>query len=160
MEWPLVGVAVLFAAAYAWQVLGEPQGAALLFSQVIVFGSWLVFAVDYVARLVLSGDRRRWFFRNILSLLVVALPILRPLRLIRLLTLFTVFQRAAGTALRGRVVLYAAASTTLLVFVAALAVFDAERNAPGADIVTFGGALWCACVTITTVGDEKAVVDE
>ncbi len=152
MEWPLVAVAVLFAAAYAWQVLREPEGAALVLSQVIVLGSWLVFAVDYIARLTLAADRRRWFFRNILSLLVVALPVLRPLRLIRLLTLFTVFQRAAGTALRGRVVLYAAASTTLLVLVAALAVFDAERNAPGADITTFGGALWWACVTITTVG--------
>ncbi len=83
---------------------------------------------------------------------VVVLPILRPLRLVRLLTLFTVFQRAAGTALRGRVVICAASTTTLLVFIAALAVYQAERGAPGADITTFGDAPWWARVTITTVG--------
>ncbi len=152
MEWPLISVAVLFAFIYAWQVLAEPEGAVLRFTQAIVLGCWVVFAVDYVARLILTGNRRQWFFRNLLSLLVVVLPILRPLRLIRLLTLFTVFQRAAGTALRGRVVIYAAASTVLLVFVASLAVLDAERYAPGADITTFGAAVWWACVTVTTVG--------
>jgi len=152
MEWPLIGVAVLFAITYAWQVLGEPVGAPFRLSQAIVLACWAVFAVDYVTRLILTADRRRWFFRNLLSLLVVVLPILRPLRLVRLLTLFTVFQRAAGTALRGRVVVFAAASTVLLVFVASLAVLDAERHAPGADITTFGAALWWACVTVTTVG--------
>ena len=152
MEWPLMAVAVVFGATYAYQVLAEPTGGRLLASQLIAFASWLVFAVDYAVRLRLTAERQRWFWRNFLSLLVVALPILRPLRLVRLLTLFTVFQRAAGGALRGRVVIYAASTTTLLVFVAALAVFQAERYAPGADITTFGGALWWACVTITTVG--------
>jgi voltage-gated potassium channel len=135
-----------------YQVLAEPQGWPLVASQLVSLTCWLVFVVDYAVRLRLAADRRRWFSRNILSLLVVALPILRPLRLVRLLTLFTVFQRAAGTALRGRVVIFAAATTTLLVFIASLAVFDAERYAPGADIVTYGDALWWACVTITTVG--------
>ena len=130
MEWPLIAVAVLFAITYACQVLGEPAGATLRLTQAIVLGCWAVFAVDYVARLILTSDRRRWFFRNLLSLLVVVLPILRPLRLVRLLTLFTVFQRAAGTALRGRVVVYAAASTVLLVFVASLAVLDAAPAVP------------------------------
>jgi voltage-gated potassium channel len=152
MEWPLMGVAVLFGVTYAFQVLAEPQGAVLVASQLVNLGCWLVFAVDYVVRLRLATNRRRWFFRNLLSLLVVVLPMLRPLRLVRLLTLFPVFQRAAGTALRGRVVTYAAATTTLLVLVASLAVFDAERYAPGADIITYGDALWWACVTITTVG--------
>lgn len=152
MEWPLIGVALLFAITYAWQVLVEPDGTALRFTQAIVLGCWAVFVADYIARLILTGDRRRWFFRNLLSLLVVVLPVLRPLRLVRLLTLFTVFQRAAGTALRGRVVVFAAASTVLLVFVASLAVLDAERHALGADITTFGAALWWACVTVTTVG--------
>ena len=152
MEWPLMVVAVLFAVTYAFQVLAEPQGGLLLASRLVSLACWLVFAVDYVVRLRLAADRRRWFFRNLLSLVVVALPILRPLRLVRLLTLFTVFQRAAGTALRGRVVTFAAATTTLLVFIASLAVFDAERYAPGADITTFGDAVWWACVTITTVG--------
>lgn len=152
MEYPLMAVAVVFGAVYAWQVLGRPQGTELLISQIIVVVSWLFFVVDYVVRLTLTAQRSRWFWRNLLSLLVVALPVLRPLRLVRLLTLFTVFRRAAGSALRGRVVIYATSSTVLLVLVASLAVLDVERDAPGAEITTFGDALWWASVTITTVG--------
>lgn len=152
MEWPLIVVAVVFGGTYAWQVLAEPTGGELLVTQIISFTAWAVFAVDYVVRLTLAADRRRWFWRNLLSLFVVILPILRPLRLVRLLTLFTVFQRAAGSALRGRIVIYAASTTILLVLIAALAVYQTERDAPGANIATFGDALWWACVTITTVG--------
>ena len=47
---------------------------------------------------------------------------------------------------------YAASTTLLLVLIAALAVYQTERDAPGADITTFGDALWWACVTIPTVG--------
>jgi voltage-gated potassium channel len=34
----------------------------------------------------------------------------------------------------------------------AVAVLDAEQNAPGANITSFGDALWWACTTVTTVG--------
>jgi len=152
MEWPLIGVALVFGAGYAYQVLAEPTGWPNVAGDVVAIVCWLVFVVDYVARLYLATDRGHWFLRNLLSLLVVALPVLRPLRLVRLLTLLTVFQRAAGTAMRGRVVMYAAATTTLLVLVSSLAVFDAERYAPGSLITSYGEAVWWACVTVTTVG--------
>jgi voltage-gated potassium channel len=42
--------------------------------------------------------------------------------------------------------------TTMILFVAALAILDAERNAPQAQIATFSDALWWAIVTTTTVG--------
>lgn len=152
MEWPLIGVALLFGVGYAYQVLAEPTGWPNLACEVLAVVCWLVFVVDYGVRLALAAHRDRWFLRHLPSLLVVALPILRPLRLVRLLTLLTVFQRAAGTALRGRVVVYAAATTSLLVLVSSLAVFDAERYAPGSLITSYGEALWWACVTVTTVG--------
>lgn len=152
MEWPLIGVALVFGVGYAYQVLAEPTGWPDTAGNVLAVVCWLVFVLDYVVRLALAADRGRWFLRNLLSLLVVALPVLRPLRLVRLLTLLTVFQRAAGTAMRGRVVLYAAATTSLLVLVSSLAVFDAERYAPGSLITSYGEALWWACVTVTTVG--------
>ena len=152
MEWPLIGVALVFGLAYAYQVLAEPTGWTNVAGDVLAVGCWLVFVVDYVVRLALAANRGRWFVRHLPSLLVVALPVLRPLRLVRLLTLLTVFQRAAGTALRGRVVVYAAATTSLLVLVSSLAVFDAERYAPGSLITSYGEALWWACVTVTTVG--------
>jgi voltage-gated potassium channel len=41
---------------------------------------------------------------------------------------------------------------TLVGFVAAVAVYDAERDAPDASITTFGDALWWTITTISTVG--------
>jgi voltage-gated potassium channel len=58
--------------------------------------------------------------------------------------------RSIGGFFRGRVVIYAAVGSTLLVYVAALAELDAERNY--GHITNFGDALWWAFVTITTVG--------
>jgi voltage-gated potassium channel len=54
--------------------------------------------------------------------------------------------------LRGRVGTYLIATVSLLSFVAALGVYEAERDAPAASITTFGDALWWVLTTITTVG--------
>ncbi len=86
------------------------------------------------------------------ALAVIALPLLRPLRLLRLVAVIGVLNRRAGSSLRGRVVVYVVGATTLLTAVAALAMLDAERNAPGANITTVGDALWWGITTITTVG--------
>ena len=115
--------------------------------------TWVAFGVDYVVRLRLArSGRARWFLRHLPDLAVVALPLLRPLRLLRLVALLSVFRRAAGNSLRGRVVTYAIGSTVVLIYVAALAVLEAERHDPAATITSFGKALWWACSTITTVG--------
>ena len=44
------------------------------------------------------------------------------------------------------------ATTVLLTFMGALAVLDAEQNAPGANIRHFGDAVWWVAVTVTSVG--------
>jgi voltage-gated potassium channel len=80
---------------------------------------------------------------------------LRPLRLLRLLRIVTVFgglNRRAGASLRGRVAVYVVGATTLLTTIASLAMLDAERTAPEANITTLGDALWWGATTITTVG--------
>jgi voltage-gated potassium channel len=87
----------------------------------------------------------------VLDLAIVVLPMLRPLRLLRLVTLLAILNRTAGAAFRGRVIIYAAGASTLLVYVAGLAVLDAERGGDGS-IQSLGNALWWAFVTITTVG--------
>lgn len=47
---------------------------------------------------------------------------------------------------------YVAGGSALIAFCAALAVLDAERANPGANITTFGDAAWWAVTTMTTVG--------
>jgi voltage-gated potassium channel len=152
-EWVLAAVAVLFLLAYAWPILDPGLGRGWTrLCEVVEFAAWIVFVLDYVTRVWVARDRRQYFMKHILDLLIVALPVLRPLRLLRLVVLFRVLNRKAASSLQGRVPLYVTISAATLVFGAALAVLDAERGHPGANINTFGSALWWAVVTVTTVG--------
>ena len=152
-EWPLTVLAVLFLAAYAWPILDPDQPSwALVLCRVTTAVVWLAFVVDYVVRLLLAGDRRAFVRGNLLDLAVIILPLLRPLRLLRLVRVLTVLNRHASGSLRGRVVVYVVGATSLLLFVAALAVLDAEREAEGSNIGSFSDALWWAFATVTTVG--------
>jgi voltage-gated potassium channel len=152
-EWLLAAVAILFLVAYAWPILQPRVGRGWRRAcNAVVFGAWLVFILDYGLRLWAARDRRQYFTKHLLDLLIVALPALRPLRLLRLVILFRVLNRKAAASLRGRVPLYVSVSAGTLVLCAALAALDAERSAPGANITSFGNALWWAIVTVTTVG--------
>ncbi|MET3922802.1 ion channel [Arthrobacter sp. UYEF20] len=148
-EWPLVIAAVLFLAAYSVQVISNTDAAVVEF---LIWTTWLAFAGDYVINLVLAPSRGRWFVRNLHELAIVALPALRPLRLLRLVSLLRVVHRVGGNALRGRVLIFVLSSAALLIYAGALAVLDAEKNAPGSNLTTFGDAVWWAMTTITTVG--------
>jgi len=151
-EWPLIFVALLFLAAYAVEVLADLSGQPRVIAETVINVTWLIFVADYVVTLALAERRWRWFYHHLFDFAVIILPALRPLRLLRLVTLVRTLQGVAGVAFRGRVVAYVAATTALLIFVASLAILDAERTAPGAHISSFGDALWWALVTITTVG--------
>ena len=151
-EWPLLAAAVIFLVAYSIEVianLSERQSALL---DSVIWVTWALFIIDYIVNLALAERRWRWFTRNLFELVILALPFLRPLRLIRLLALLKLMQNVAGHAFRGRVVAYVLASALLLTYVGALAELDAEQNAPGSNIHTFGDALWWSTVTIATVG--------
>ncbi|HKC27036.1 MAG TPA: ion channel, partial [Jatrophihabitans sp.] len=152
-EWFLAAIALLFLVAYAWPILQPHLPIAWRRTcNFVQLAAWVVFIVDYVARVWSAPNRRRYFSRHLLDLLIVALPALRPLRLLRLVVLFRVINRKAAAALRGRVPLYVSVSAATLVVCAALAVLDAERHAAGSNIKTFGDAVWWAVVTVTTVG--------
>jgi voltage-gated potassium channel len=152
-EWALILAAVVFLVAYAWPILDPDlpapwrRAAAL-----VVTAVWVVFGVDYLVRLLQADDRRRWFLRHLPDLVILLLPMLRPLQLLRLVTLVQVLNRSAAGRLRGRVALYVVSGAVVLGAVAALAVLDAERRAPGALITTYGDALWWAAATMSTVG--------
>lgn len=152
-EWPLTIAALAFFAAYAWPILNpdlQPRWVSL--SLVVTWGTWALFAGDYIARTLLSRQRRVFVRQHVFDLVVVAVPVLRPLRLLRLVTLLSVLNRHAGSRLRGRVVTYAVAGTVLIVLTAGLAGLDAERHANDANITNYGDAVWWALATITTVG--------
>lgn len=152
-EIPLVVAAALFSAAYAWQVLDPNISAGWrLICDVVLWSTWVLFAIEYVTRLWLAEYRGQHFVRHLPDLAIVALPGLRPLRLLRVVAFVGVLQHIAGRSLRGRVSIYVAGTTILIIFLAALAVLDAEQGAPDTQITNFGDAIWWSVVSTTTVG--------
>jgi voltage-gated potassium channel len=152
-DWPLTLAAVLFLVGYAAPILRPDLVSPWpTICWLVTWAAWVLFVVDYVARLALSHDRVGFVRSNLFDLAVVALPLLRPLRLLRLVTLLSVLNRNVGGSMRGRVAVYVAGATTLVLLIASLAVLDAERGVKGATITTFGDATWWAMTTVTTVG--------
>lgn len=150
VEWPLTAAALVFFVAYATQIVAKPDGIVGAIAEAAIWITWAVFLVDYVVRIVITEHRWRWFYRHLLDLAIVALPMLRPLRLMRFLTVIALVQRSAGNVLRGRVAIYTVGAAVLVILISALAILDAEEGAGNID--TFGDALWWAFVTMTTVG--------
>ncbi|KJL29062.1 pH-gated potassium channel KcsA [Microbacterium azadirachtae] len=150
-EWPLIVASLLFLVTYSIQVIVDPKGDVGALLEDLLWVSWGTFLIDYIVSLALAPRRWHWFLTHLFNLATVVLPMLRPLRVLRVVTLLTVLQRTAGRAVRGQIVIYVTSATLLLVYVASLAVLDAER-AGGGSISTFGDAIWWAFATITTVG--------
>ncbi|HEU0206166.1 MAG TPA: ion channel [Pseudolysinimonas sp.] len=151
-EWPLAIAAVVFLVAYSIEVIADvPDRNAAVFD-IIIWATWGLFVVDYVANLILAEHKLQWFTHNLHAAVILALPMMRPLRLMRLVSVLQFSHRVGGRRLRGRILTYAFAISILLVYVGALAVLDAEQNVPGASITNIGDALWWAAVTLTGTG--------
>jgi voltage-gated potassium channel len=152
-EWPLAILALIFLAAYAWPIL-QPDISPIWrhACTVIDILIWVVFVAEFIARLVLAERRVQYAGRHIPDVLMVAIPMLRPLRLLRFLVLLRMINRRATATLHGRIVAYVVASAGLVLLISALAVLEAERSHPLANINTFGDALWWAVTTMSTVG--------
>jgi voltage-gated potassium channel len=155
---PLLALALLFIVVLALPIvvdLSPGQGAAVTVVNVAI---WVVFVVDYLARLYLA--LRRWEFArtHVVDLLVIALPMLRPLRALRLLRLARLLsiggmlQQRGQRSLHARVGAYVAVSVVVALGLAAVAMVDAERGAKDANIKSLPDALWWAATTVTTVG--------
>jgi voltage-gated potassium channel len=151
-KWPMAAAAVTFLVAYSVQVLVQPRGNGSATTHFVMAAAWATFILDYIVRLCLARNRPRWFVRNLLDLVIITLPLFRPLRLFRLLFLIGVIDKAFGQAIRGRVVLYTASATVLLIYGCSLAILQVERPQPDSTIRNFGDALWWALETVTTVG--------
>jgi voltage-gated potassium channel len=131
-------------------VPGLPPGARQALDAADM-GIWAAFLAEYLARLIVAPNRLSFIVHNPLDLLLVAVPVLRPLLLLRSLRLIRGVRvgAAAGGAVResrirlaSRAALLAAGSAAILVAAAAVMVLDAERAAPKANITSFGDALW------------------
>jgi voltage-gated potassium channel len=125
---------------------------------------WAAFAVEYAVKLYLAPDRWRFFKRNIPDLIIVAVPMLRPLRVLRSVRLLRLLRLArlvafatkgvseARSILRRRGLSWVLLIVLVLNLVAAALVMTFERDMPNGNISSYPDALWWAVTTITTVG--------
>ncbi|MFB9315501.1 potassium channel family protein [Nocardioides plantarum] len=152
-EIPLLLLAVAFLVAYAWPVLDPTLDAGVEDSlRAVSWTVWVAFVLDVAIRLVLADHRVRYARQHWWDIALVALPMLRPLRLLRLLAFARLLHRSARVNLVGRVGIYVSGTAVAAVGLGAIAVLDAEREAPDATITTFGDAVWWAVTTVSTVG--------
>lgn len=152
-EVPLLLLALAFLIAYAWPVLDprlDPDLRTIL--EIASWTVWVAFVIDFAARLYLADGRRSYALSHWYDVALILLPMLRPLRLLRLLAFARVLNRSAAGSLVGKVSTYVAGTAVMALGLGAIAVLDAEQDVSGANITTFGDALWWSATTVTTVG--------
>ncbi|WP_245568565.1 potassium channel family protein [Nocardia concava] len=151
---PFTALALAFLISYVWQVLDHGRTPALdAWLTRIDIVIWVVFSADFLLRLRISTDRRRFLRHNWLDLSIVLVPPLRPLRLLRAaLLIIDAVDRHTRFQARMRLAVFVGVSSVLLVLLCSVAVYDAERDAPGGNIHSLGEAGWWSMVSVTTVG--------
>jgi len=164
--WLILGVVYL--ASYITEVLAEPTG---LFGEALSALGWTIYAIfvaELIARIIASRhmlssvDGLLEFVRQYwLSVLAAILPAFRILRFMRFIIVLRAFQPFAARRTH-RLAFLTGVTVPLLLLTAAVTVLDAERDAIGANITSFGDALWWSLASVTTVGygDRFPVTDE
>jgi voltage-gated potassium channel len=119
---------------------------------------WAAFVAEYLIRFYLAPSRWRFFRANLVDLIIIAVPVFRPLRALRLLrlartglTLAEVLDRARSL-LTHRGLHFVLLSVLAIILVGAALELGFENHARGSNIHSYGDALWWAIVTVTTVG--------
>jgi voltage-gated potassium channel len=122
----------------------------------------LIFGIDFLRRLRVADDVRAyltkgWGWLDIISII----PMLRIARILRIIRVTRVLQRMGGVgpAMSAFFANRASGGLLLVFFIAilvlefgSLTVLFAERDAPGASILTARDAVWYLIVTMSTVG--------
>ncbi|MGP3979757.1 potassium channel family protein [Streptomyces sp. KR80] len=150
---PLLGLAVLFAVAYAVPIVAPDADQRI--RQLCVVVEWLVwgsFVADYAVRLLQAPERLVFVRSHPLSLLAVVLPLVQPLRLLRLVATLLLVGQRARMASQVRLTTYVAGAVVGLLVFGSLAVLEVERGSPKGNIKNLGDAVWWSFTTMTTVG--------
>lgn len=151
---PFIFLSFIFLLGYSVLILDDEVFTRGL-DKIILLGLtviWLTFIIDYFVRLTLSTNKRLYFKRNVIDLISMAIPFIRPFLLLMYLSRLRFFRGRQGSSVRARLVAYAASFALMYIYVLSLAVYAAERDAVGATITNYGDSVWWAIETITTVG--------
>lgn len=110
--------------------------------------TWLIFAIDMLIRFILDPKKSQFLKRYWPLLIALAFP---PLRIVLVITAVMRVARDRN-ALAKIVGLYAVYGVLFVVLFGSVFTLIFEIDAPGANIVSYGDAVWWGFVTVTTVG--------
>lgn len=134
--------------------------------ELMSWGLWGLFFLEFAAKFALAPVKRRYLRNNWLDALIVLLPFLKFLRLARVLRatralpifrLLVFGGRGSGSALtllRRRRLGQLGIISVMVILLGATVGYLLEIDATGGRIDNFGDALWWSATTITTVGSE------
>lgn len=126
-------------------------------NQLLLTGAllWLAFAIEFLWLLYLAPSRGEMVRTHKIDLLVLLIPVLRPLQILRLAPAASAVRRTlrSVTEVVGRpgIPQYFVATLAAIVIGAWFGLIF-ERGQAGASLDDFGTALWWSFVTVTTVG--------
>ncbi|MEX1178279.1 MAG: hypothetical protein WEB09_07440 [Nitriliruptor sp.] len=150
LDVPMAVLAVIWAGLVAYELVApeELRGPLALAGNVI----WVVFGLEFAAKLWVSGHPGRYLVRHWPSVLFLVLPVLRVLRITRALRALRILPaarvagasyRAVGTArglLAGRLQ-FLGAATLITIFAGGQLLYVLERGREGG-VTSLGDALW------------------
>lgn len=145
---PLFLMGLLFILAFGITVSSGSTAAERRFAALAIAATWLVFAVDYVLGLLISGDTWRFVRTHIMQGVALLFP---PLRLLLMGHVFRLLKAGAGRS-GDRYRTYLLYLTTLTLVVGAVMVVYFESKSANSNIHTIGDAIWWGGETISTVG--------
>lgn len=135
----------IFTGLYLWD-LSPLETRIYSQAQIVV---WALFAVALLTKIAVAPDKLRYIRKNWLEVLLVVIPVIRPLRILRAIIWITRDITRMNRLITIESLLAYGIGTVLL---AATVVTTAERTADGANILSFPDALYWSFVTVSTVG--------
>lgn len=155
VELPLTIIGIAWLPVLVIPLVVHTHGSVAEALDLVDYLVWAIFLFEYVVKLVLAPYRWKFVKTHVLDLMIVVLPLFRPLRALRSLRSVTVMLRSAT---RVRAILthhglhFVLLVVAMAVFAGAGIEMSVESNASGSNIHNYGEALWWAMTTVTTVG--------
>ncbi len=166
LDLPLALASVVVVLLIIVQLSGEVSGSWQRRLEVLSWGLWSLFLLEFLIKFALAPVKRRYVREHWLDVLVVLLPFLRFLRVARVLratrTLpvlrLLIFggrgSESTLALLKRRRLGQLAIISVMVILLGAAVGFLLEEDAPGSQIKTFGDALWWSATIVTTVASE------
>ncbi|MCX6511722.1 MAG: potassium channel family protein [Actinobacteria bacterium] len=161
VELPMTILAIIWLICYLIPIffhIGQGAKDSLL---VLDLAIWAAFIIEYLAKCFVAPQLWQFIRRNLLDLLLIAIPILRPFRAVRALRFLPLGRTAllawnalkrSRSAFRRNGAKYVFSSLAGIILVGALFEWRFEQGTKQGNIHSYLDAIWWAATTVTTVG--------